>query len=109
MQSALFWEPVTVYLRRPDGVLRATRICTTEEAYKALTTGEQIPVGKPELLRLQPRHLRRHRQGLRQPRRQQHLLLFRRSVAASGKPRLQGTLYQRASSLIYASPVAPAD
>jgi len=34
-------------LRRPDGVRRATRICTTEEAYKALTTGEQIPVGEP--------------------------------------------------------------
>jgi hypothetical protein len=48
MQSASFREPVTVYLRRPDGVLRATRICTTEEAYKALTTGEQIPVGQPE-------------------------------------------------------------
>jgi hypothetical protein len=47
MQSASFREPVTVYLRRPDGVRRATRICTTEEAYKALTTGEQIPVGEP--------------------------------------------------------------
>ena len=47
MQSASFQEPVTVYLRCPDGVLRATRICTTEEAYKALTTGEQIPVGEP--------------------------------------------------------------
>ena len=44
------------------------------------------------LLRLQPRHLRRPRQDLRRLHRQQHLLLFRRSVAASGKPQLQGTL-----------------
>jgi hypothetical protein len=47
MQSEPFKEPVTVYLRGPDGVVGATRIFTTEEAYKALTTGEQIPVGEP--------------------------------------------------------------
>ena len=48
MQSEAFREPVTVYLKDPDGVVRPTRICTTEEAYKALTSGEQIPVGKAE-------------------------------------------------------------
>ena len=47
MQSEPFREPVTVYLRRPDGVVRATRICTAEEAYKALTSGAQTPVGEP--------------------------------------------------------------
>jgi hypothetical protein len=47
MQSEPFRDPVTVYLRRPDGVVRAIRICTTEEAYKALTSGAQIPVGEP--------------------------------------------------------------
>ena len=48
MQSEAFREPVTVYLKDPDGVVRPTRICTTEEAYKALTSGEQIPVGEAE-------------------------------------------------------------
>jgi hypothetical protein len=47
MQSEPFREPVTVYLKHPDGAFRATQICTTEQAYKALTSGEQIPVGEP--------------------------------------------------------------
>jgi hypothetical protein len=48
MQNEPFREPVTVYLKHADGVLRPTRICTTQEAYKALTSGDPIPIGEPE-------------------------------------------------------------
>ena len=48
MQSETFRAPVTVYLKHQDGVVRPTRICTTEQAYKALTSGERIPVGEAE-------------------------------------------------------------
>jgi hypothetical protein len=48
MRSEPFHEPVTVYLKHDDGVFRATRLCTTQEAYKALTSGDGIPVDEPE-------------------------------------------------------------
>lgn len=47
MQSERFREPVTVYLKHPDGVIRPTPLTTTEEAYKALMKSSDLPVGDP--------------------------------------------------------------
>jgi hypothetical protein len=48
MQSEAFRDAVTVYLKNHDGVVRPTRICTTREAYKALTSPEQIRIGQAD-------------------------------------------------------------
>jgi hypothetical protein len=46
MKDQAFREPVILYAQRSDGGIHPVRICTTREAFKALTEGV-IPLGNP--------------------------------------------------------------
>jgi hypothetical protein len=48
MDGNLFHEPVTVYFKQRNGVLRPTQVLTPREAFEALTTGEPVAFEKAE-------------------------------------------------------------
>ena len=47
MQSQPFDQPVTVYLKHSDGVIRPVPLTTTEEAYRALMLTDSLAVSDP--------------------------------------------------------------
>src|SRR4051794_6765904 len=48
MREEPFREPVLLYSEHSDGKLRPRLVSTTRDAFKALTTGSNLPVDRPE-------------------------------------------------------------